>query len=423
MQSHRWWTAVWMTALLILCVPFVAVGQSDSKAVDSGQKEPQIYRIDDVTTKEERTQIAGSGASIDQVGKDYVVVTADQATADELKQQGFAMRQMMTAQDFPVADSDYHNYDEMVAEIDRAAEDHPEIVKKFSIGRSYEGRELWAVKISDQPDTDEDEPEVLFTGQHHAREHLTVEMTLSVLKMFTDSYGKDEQLTELVNNREIFIIFSVNPDGSEYDIRDGTYKHWRKNRQPNGSLSVGTDLNRNYGYQWGCCGGSSGDPSSQTYRGAEPFSAPETARVRDFINSRVVDGEQQIKTAITFHTYSELILWPYGYTYEDVPEDMDAEDYQIFSAMGHAMAETNGYQPMQASDLYITDGDMTDWAYGKHGIFAFTFEMYPKDSVPGFYPPDEVIEEQTERNREAVLYITEKAGCPREAIGEGCTTK
>ena len=129
MQSHRWWTAVWMTALLILCVPFVAVGQSDSKAVDSGQKEPQIYRIDDVTTKEERTQIAGSGASIDQVGKDYVVVTADQATADELKQQGFAMRQMMTAQDFPVADSDYHNYDEMVAEIDRAAEDHPEIAK------------------------------------------------------------------------------------------------------------------------------------------------------------------------------------------------------------------------------------------------------------------------------------------------------
>src|SRR5699024_11593292 len=129
-----------------------------------------------------------------------------------------------------------------------------------------------------------------------------------------------------------------------------------------------------------------GDPSSQTYRGAEPFAAPETARVRDFINSRVVDGEQQIKTAITFHTYSELILWPYGYTYEDVPEDMDAEDYQIFSAMGHAMAETNGYQPMQASDLYITDGDMTDWAYGKHGIFGFTFEMYPKDYVPGFYP-------------------------------------
>ena len=90
---------------------------------------------------------------------------------------------------------------------------------------------------------------------------------------------------------------------------------WRKNRQPNaGSTAVGTDLNRNWAWQWGCCGGSSGTFSSETYRGTAPFSAPETTVVRDFVNSRVVDGVQQIKTGIDFHTYSELVLWPYGYT-------------------------------------------------------------------------------------------------------------
>jgi murein tripeptide amidase MpaA len=162
---------------------------------------------------------------------------------------------------------------------------------------------------------DEDEPEVLLTHHQHAREHLTVEQALYTLKMLTDEYSIDPQITELVNTREIWIVFDMNPDGGEYDIATGTYRTWRKNRQPNsGSSNVGTDLNRNWEYRWGCCGGSSGSTGSETYRGASPSSAPETVVVRDFVNSRVVNGEQQITVAIDFHTYSELILWPYGYT-------------------------------------------------------------------------------------------------------------
>ena len=85
---------------------------------------------------------------------------------------------------------------------------------------------------------------------------------------------------------------------------DGFLRSWRKNRQPNsGSSNVGTDLNRNWAYQWGCCGGSSGSTSSSTYLGSSPFSAPETAHLRDFVNSRVVGGVQQIKVNIDFHTY------------------------------------------------------------------------------------------------------------------------
>ena len=170
---------------------------------------------------------------------------------------------------FPPADSNYHDYAEMVAELEQAAFDHPAIFSLFSVGLSYQGRTIWAGKISDNVGTDENEPEVLLTHHQHAREHLTVEMALYTLRMLTDEYGTDPQITSLVDGREIWLVFDVNPDGGEYDIATGTYASWRKNRQPNsGTSAVGTDLNRNWGYRWGCCGGSSGTPSSETYRGA-----------------------------------------------------------------------------------------------------------------------------------------------------------
>jgi len=212
----------------------------------------------------------------------------------------------------------------------------------------------------------------------------------------------------------------MNPDGGEYDIATGSYRSWRKNRQPNsGSSYVGTDLNRNWDYRWGCCGGSSGSTSSETYRGSAAFSAPETARVRDFVDSRVVNGEQQITVAIDFHTYSELILWPYGYTTTDVPADMTQDDHDVMVAMGQTMAGMNGYTPEQASDLYITDGTIDDWLYGVYGILNYTFEMYPvTSSQGGFYPPDEVIPAQTSRNRSAILYLLQQADCPYRVIGK-----
>ena len=192
----------------------------------------------------------------------------------------------------------------------------------------------------------------------------------------------------------------MNPDGSEYDVATGSYRMWRKNRQPNGTGAVGTDLNRNWSFQWGCCGGSSGTFSSETYRGAAPFSAPETQRVRDFVNSRVVGGVQQIKAHIDFHTYSELVLWPYGYTTANTTGTLTADDQAMLSTLGNQMAATNGYTPEQASDLYIADGTIDDWAWGAHRIPSYTFEMYPRTSNPGFYPPDEIIARETTRNRD-----------------------
>jgi hypothetical protein len=178
-------------------------------------------------------------------------------------------------------------------------------------------------------------------------------------------------------------------------------------------------LNRNWAYRWGCCGGSSGSTSSETYRGPSAFSAPETQVVRNFVNSRVIGGKQQITMAIDFHTYSELILWPMGYTTTNVPADMTQDDWDTMVAIGNAMAATNGYVPQQSSDLYITDGTINDWLYGQHQILNYTFEMYPDTSAQGgFYPPDEVIPAETSRNREAVLYLLEQSACPYGVIGK-----
>ena len=132
--------------------------------------------------------------------------------------------------------------------------------------------------------TDEAEPEVLFDALHHAREHFTVEQALYLFHLLADNYGKDARITNLVNTREVFIIFMVNPDGGEYDLTGSPYRAWRKNRQPNCSgCQAGTDLNRNYDYRWGCCHGSSASPRSITYRGPRSFSAPETRAMRDFV--------------------------------------------------------------------------------------------------------------------------------------------
>ena len=369
---------------------------------------PSFYRVTGVYDKYQRTEVNATGASIIEVGPDYVIVIAHREHLGRLQRLGYRCEAVPHRLDFPPADSLYHNYDEMTAEIQQAAADHPGIMSVFSIGQSCDGKELTTVKISDNPDVEEGEPGAYFIGLHHAREHLTVEMVLAIMEYLTDHYGTDARVAEIVNGREVYLTFAANPDGGEYDIRNGTYEWWRKNRQPNVGFPgfVGTDINRNYSYRWGTVpGGSSGNPAEETYRGASAFSAPETGAVRDF-----VDAHPNIRTAITFHSYGELVQWPYGYTYEHIPSDMDPDDYDRFVEMGTHMASTNGYTPQQSSDLYLTDGTTDDWMYGVHRIFCFTFEMYPVNDSPGFYPGDEYIQAQCARNMEAVLYLCEQAG-------------
>lgn len=404
-------------AILVLAAPAAAADRA------------RLYEIDGVRNVFDRTAIAQRGAAIVEVDHGHVVVSMTRREARNVRRLGYGVRRLQPARrqrggprarksDFPAADSAYHNYNETVSQITAVADAYPAIVQRISLGSSYEGRTVYALKVSDNVGTDEAEPEVMFTANQHAREHLTVEMALYLLGELTSKYASDARIRNIVDSREIWIVPMVNPDGVEYDVATGSYRSWRKNRQPNGSSAVGTDLNRNWGYRWGCCGGSSGTFSSETYRGASAFSAPETRNVRDLVNSRVVGGVQQIKASIDFHTYSELVLWPYGYTYADVPADMAADDQAVFSSFGREMASTNGFTPEQGSDLYITDGTIDDWLYGQYRVFSYTFELYPTSSSPGFYPPDEIIGRETSRNREAALRLLENADCMYRTIGK-----
>ncbi|MET7530548.1 M14 family metallopeptidase [Streptomyces goshikiensis] len=437
MRLHTRRRAAVTAALLALALGAPAYGMSATASPPptpstATQDEAVVqYRIHGPSTVADRTALLRTGVSIDEVDDHTVVVSADTMQARTLKALGYQMTALpgppdrslpgiaASPMDFPSADSKYHNYAEANAEIDQRIAQYPGIMSKRVIGKSYQGRDLVAIKISDNVATDENEPEVLFTHHQHAREHLTVEMALYLLKEFGSKYGTDSRVTNMVNGREIWIIPDLNPDGGEYDIATGSYRSWRKNRQPNsGSSYVGTDENRNWDYKWGCCGGSSGSKSSETYRGAAGESAPEVKVVADFVRSRVVGGKQQIKAAIDFHTYSELVMWPFGWTYNDTAPGMTADDLAAYKKTGLSMAASNGYTAEQSSDLYITDGTIDDWLWGNQKIFSYTFEMYPSSGGGGFYPPDEVIDRETARNKDAVLQLLENADCMYRAIGK-----
>ncbi|MER7678258.1 M14 family metallopeptidase [Streptomyces sp. NPDC096934] len=427
-----------LAPLLALALAAPVTG-SVTSATATGAKAPapsaddiRQYEIHRSTTPVTRTAIQRTGVTVDEADEETVVVSGRADQARELRRLGYEVSPLGSAPDrsngpgdlrlldFPSADSKYHNYAEANAEIDQRIAAYPGIMSKRVIGKSYQGRDIVAVKVSDNVATDENEPEVLLTFHQHAREHLTVEMALYLLRELGAGYGGDSRVTGMVNNREIWIVPDLNPDGGEYDIATGSYRSWRKNRQPNsGSSYVGTDLNRNWNHRWGCCGGSSGSTSSETYRGASAESAPEVKVVADFVRSRVVGGRQQIRAGIDFHTYSELVLWPFGFTTADTTTGMTADDAAAFKAVGRKMAASNGYTPEQSSDLYITDGSIDDYLWGTQKIFDFTFEMYPRSSSGGgFYPPDEVIERETSRNRDAVLQLLENADCMYRSIGK-----
>ena len=213
----------------------------------------------------------------------------------------------------------------------------------------------------------------------------------------------------------------LNPDGGQYDLSGDPYRDWRKNRQPNaGSANVGTDLNRNYDYRWGCCGGSSG----KTGQGDVPRAAPVLgARVPGPRRLRSEPGRRRPaadQDPVSLHANGELVLYPYAYTTANVPADMTKIDHDTFVALAQAMAATNGYTPRQSGDWYISDGDEEDWLYGTQRIFSFTVEVYPPEGstgLGGHHPPDEVIARETARNREALLYLIDLAGCPYRASG------
>jgi hypothetical protein len=385
---------------------FVIVGLLALALAGTAQASIKPFTVYGVSNKYERSDLVAQGFDIgERAWANHVVLYG--TTGDALRVTALGYRvQPQTPDDFPPADSKYHNYAEMVADVQQFAAAHPTLAHVFSLGNSYEGRNIIGVRISDDPTDNLSEPGVFFVGQHHAREHLTVEVVLAMMHMFLDR----PQLTSLVRTRQIYIVPSLNPDGAEYDIQGGSYHFWRKNRQPYQGI-YGTDQNRNYSYRWGCCGGSSGDPNDETFRGPSAFSTPEDQDMRDFMLSH-----PNITTGISFHSNAELILYPYGYTFTDIPPDMTVLDHSTFVAIGAAMHATVGYTAEQSSDLYITDGDWNDWMYGALHKYPITIEL----GGDSFYPPPTLIATESRRVEKAVVFDASIADCPTKIVGVSC---
>jgi hypothetical protein len=364
-------------------------------------------------SKTDRMELLGRHYDIVYVGDQYFDIIVNQNELDQLQASKFKteiVHQSVSAFYRSRLDSSKHMggyrvLSEINAYVDTIVADHPTIVsKKVSIGQTLEGRDMWAIKISDNPQVDEDEPEVMYTACIHAREVITPEVILNFVDHITNNYGTDPDITALVDSREIWIVPIVNPDGYYHNqvISPGGGGMWRKNRRSNGDGSFGIDLNRNYGYEWGHDDiGSSPDGSDETYRGTGPFSELETQHLRDFaLNHNFV-------ITMYLHSASNLILWPWGY------EQIYSPDQDIFANMGDSMAAWNSYEPGPIWILYTANGGTDDWHYGeqtaKPKTFAFSMEI-GSSSSDGFWPPVSRIPALKAENLQPLLYLTRQAG-------------
>lgn len=294
----------------------------------------------------------------------------------------------------------YHTYEEMISEIKQIEMNHSSIVKMHNLTTTFEGRTVWALKVSDNPEmNDTSEPDVLLTAGQKANSLISVEIALYLLNHITSNYGEDSAVTELVNDREIWIIPMLNPDGNSY-IGNGS-EDWEKNRRDNGDGTFGVNLNTNYEFEWGLDDHSSNDTDSPYYHGPSPFSEPETEAVKNLVES----PETSFVFSLCLSSYGENITYPWGYT------NSSTTDNDLLHEIASNMAMYSGYDVLQSGEQYINHGNMDDWLYNNASIFPFTV-LLGEENIP----EDSEIEEIAQKNIPACLYVFDIADDPTRAF-------
>ncbi len=247
--------------------------------------------------------------------------------------------------------------------------------------KSIQNRDLWYVKISDNPTVDENEPELLYSAVHHAREPESMSQLIFYMYYLLENYNTNPDIKFLVDNTEMFFVPCLNPDGYVYNqtTNPNGGGMWRKNRRNNGG-SFGVDLNRNYGYFWGYDNiGSSNTPTSDTYRGTAGFSEPETQAMRNFCNTHT------FVTALNAHTYGNLLIYPWGYL-----PSFYTPDSATFVNWSTLLTESSRflYGTGDQTVNYVTNGDSDDWMYGEQASKPKILSMTPEagSATDGFWP-------------------------------------
>ncbi len=262
-------------------------------------------------------------------------------------------------------------YSEMLQELDDMATLYPNIITvKQSISNyvTVEGRPIYWVKISDNPTSNENEPEMLYTALHHAREPGSLQQVIFYMWYLLENYNNNPEVQAIVNNTELYFVPCVNPDGYIYNetIASNGGGMWRKNRRDNLDGNFGVDLNRNYGHFWGGAG-TSAATDSDVYKGLNAFSEVETQAMKWFCE------QHDFKMALNSHTYSNLLLFPFGYA-----NNQPTPDNATFEAISSLMVSKNGYTNEISSSLYPAAGDSDDWMYGETSTHSKIFSMTPE---------------------------------------------
>ncbi|XP_011355539.1 carboxypeptidase A1 [Pteropus vampyrus] len=312
----------------------------------------------------------------------YTIMIEDvQSLLDEEQEQMFALQAQATSTDtFNYAS--YHTLDEIYGFIDLLVAEYPQLVSKLQIGETFEGRPIYVLKFSTGGNN---RSAIWIDTGIHSREWVTQASGVWFAKKIAQDYGQDSAFTAILDNVDIFLEIVTNPDGFAFTLSKN--RLWRKTRSITaGSACVGVDANRNWDAGFGLAGASS-NPCSETYHGKSANSEVEVKSIVDF-----VQGHGNIKAFISIHSYSQLLLYPYGYT-EDPASDQEELDQLAKSAVTAlaSLYRTRFQYGSIITTIYRASGSSVDWAYNQGIKYSYTFELRDTGHYGFLLPASQII--------------------------------
>ena len=371
------------------------LAHSPSKVVDSSSKLISVHADKNYTSVMKFLQKEGFDVLGVDLKKKIIDLNVSEDELKELISKGIKFEVESQKALAAKVDERYLNPDEIKEILVETNKSYPEITKLVLVGTTLEGREIWAIKISDNAQGhDIKEPAILFNGMHHSREVMTTEVTTDIISYLTKNYLTRPEVKNWVDNNEIYVLPMLNLDGNT-KVWEGD-NMWRKNARG----GYGVDINRNYPTSWGACNGSSGWKTSQTYRGDAPASEPETNALMDFV--------AKIKPVfnISYHAYSELVIYPMGCN------GQRTKNQKVVEGIGKEIGSLLNYQPGTSWEtLYSVDGSDIDWMYTEHQVIPYVIEVSPRSD--GFQPDYSKRDATVELNRKGWQHLLTKLGSSR----------
>ncbi len=335
--------------------------------------------------------------NLDVAGMDIKNSTADVVVNEtelaQLEKLGFNPNVIMTHSLMRAPDAQYKSPEEIETLLNNFHQSYPELTEIKEVGKSLQGRSIWAIKITGDVNKKMAKPTVLFNAMHHAREVMGPEVGLDIIETLLTNYGKDTKITHWVDDNIIWVMPMFNVDGN--NIVWTSNNMWRKNARNN----YGVDLNRNYPYGWGSCGGSSRSTYAQDYRGPSAGSEPETQVMMNFVK------EIRPVFDISYHSYSELVIYPYGC------QGRRTENADVVESIGNEMGRLLGYTPGTSWEtLYAVDGSDIDWMYSQYQVIPYVIEV--SSSSDGFQPSYTKRDPTVQKNRKGWQLLLDRLDGP-----------